>query len=42
MSDKYKDQDNNKASKILFDKCGVSYKPLGDVDTKEVTIRLEK
>lgn len=33
LSDKYKDTDSNKASKLLFDKCGVSYRKL-ELDTK--------
>lgn len=37
LSDKYKDQDNFKASKKLFDICGISYKKL----EKEKNIRIE-
>lgn len=28
LSDKYRDSDNNKASKIMYQKCGVSYRKL--------------
>ena len=41
LSDKYKDQDNFKASKILFDTCGVEYEPLKNVKSKKLTIELE-
>ena len=41
LSDKYKDQDNFKASKILFDRCGVSYEHLKESKTKKLTIELE-
>lgn len=41
LSDKYKDQDNFKASKILFDKCGVTYEPLKESKTKKLVIELD-
>lgn len=41
LSDKYKDQDNFIASKILFDKCGVSYEPLKESKTKKLVIELD-
>ena len=33
LSDKYRDSDNNKAARLLFDECGVSYRKL-ESDTK--------
>ena len=40
LSDKYKEQDNFKASKILFDTCGVEYEVLPETKTKKLTIEL--
>ena len=38
LSDKYKDQDNFKASKRLFDECGVSYRKLDLGERKNINI----
>ena len=38
LSDKYRDTDSNKASRLLFDKCGVTYRKI-DLKT-EIDIRL--
>ena len=35
LSDKYKEQDNFKASKILFKTCGVEFEPLKEAKTKK-------
>ena len=40
LSDKYKDQDNFKASKILFDKCNVKYRELIVEKNKKICIDL--
>lgn len=40
LSDKYKDQDNVKASKILFDKCNVKYRELIVEKNKKICIDL--
>ena len=40
LSDKYKDQDNLKASKILFDKCNVKYRELIVEKNKKICIDL--
>ena len=40
LSDKYKDQDNFKASKILFDKCNVKYRELIAEKNKKICIDL--
>ena len=40
LSDKYKDQDNFKASKILFDKCNVKYRELIVKKNKKICIDL--
>ena len=40
LSDKYKDQDNFKASKILFDKCNVKYRELIVEKNKKICINL--
>ena len=40
ISDKYKDQDNFKASKILFDKCNVKYRELIVEKNKKICIDL--
>ena len=42
LSDKYKDQDNFKASKMLFDACGVEYKQLEKNDDKKLIIEIKK
>ena len=48
LSDKFKNKDGNleetdsvKASKLMFDECGVKYYPV-EIDTSEITIKLEK
>ncbi len=41
LSDKYKDQDNFKASKRLFDECGVSYRKLDLGERKNINIDFE-
>ena len=48
LSDKFKNKDGNleetdsvKASKLMFDECGVKYYPV-EIDTPEITIKLEK
>ena len=40
LSDKYKDHDSNKASKIIYDKCGITYKKLKS--SKKIDIDLER
>ena len=40
LSDKYKDQDNFKASKILFDKCNVKYRELIVEKNKKICLDL--
>lgn len=41
LSDKYANTDSTKASKILFDKCGVKYRKLDDSLQKEFKISLK-
>ena len=41
LSDKYADQDSFKASKILFDKCGVKYRQLDKSHQKEFKVSLK-
>ena len=41
LSDKYAENDSFKASKILFDKCGVKYKKLDDSHQKEFKLSLK-
>ena len=36
-----KETDSVKASKLMFDECGVKYYPV-EIDTSEITIKLEK
>ena len=40
LSDKYCDTDSTKASKMLFDTCGVRYRKLNDDNQKEIKISL--
>lgn len=40
LCDKYKDTDNVKASKKLFDECGVRYTQLDYTDKKQIVIEL--
>ena len=41
LSDKYSDTDSTKASKILFDTCGVKYRLLSKEHQKELKISLQ-
>ena len=41
LSDKYADSDSTKASKLLFDTCGVRYRMLEEVHQKELQISLK-
>lgn len=41
LSDKYCGTDENVASKLLFDSCGVSYRPLGDASQKIIKVSLK-
>ncbi len=41
LSDKYKDQDNFKASKRLFDECNVVYRKLPTPSNKSINIELD-
>lgn len=42
LSDKYKDTEGVKASKIMLDECGVKYKPYTKENAKTINIDLEK
>ena len=41
LSDKYADSDSTKASKLLFDTCGVKYRKLEEVHQKELKLSLK-
>lgn len=41
LSDKYQDSDSTKASKILFDTCGVSYRTIKEEQKKKIEINLQ-
>ena len=41
LSDKYKDTDATKASKLMMDRCGVNYHPINDITHEEITIDLK-
>lgn len=41
LSDKYKDTDNNKASKRLFKECGVKIRKLNDLPHESINISLQ-
>ena len=41
LSDKYKDSDSTKASKLMFDTCGVSYRQLKKEHQKEFVLSLK-
>ena len=40
LSDKYADTDSTKASKLIFDKCGVTYRPMNEEYQKEIKLSL--
>ena len=40
LSDKYKDSENNIASRKLFDECNVTYKKLDLGEEREIVIKL--
>lgn len=40
LSDKYKDSDSTKASKLMFDICGVKYRQLDEVHQKTLKLSL--
>lgn len=42
LSDKYKDTEGVKASKIMLDECGVKYKPYPNEKAKNININLER
>ena len=42
LSDKYKDLDSFKASRRLFDSCGVKYKELSEENQKDINIKMKK
>ena len=41
LSDKYRDTDSNKASRLLFDKCGVTYRKIDLKRSEEHTSELQ-
>jgi len=41
LSDKYSDTDGDKASKLMFDKCGVTYRKLDAKFQKTITLNLD-
>ena len=41
LSDKYADSDSTKASKLIFDKCGVSYRPMNEEYQKVLKVSLK-
>ena len=42
LSDKYKDTDSTKASKLMFDKCGVTYRQINDDKELNVSLKPDK
>lgn len=42
LSDKYKDTDGTKASKLMLDKCGVKYKEFPKNKKRNITLNLEE
>ena len=40
LSDKYKESDNNIASRKLFDTCGITYKKISAIKNKKIEIKL--
>ena len=41
LSDKYADSDSTKASKLLFDACGIKYRKLDEIHQKDFKISLK-
>ncbi len=42
LSDKYKESDNNIASRKLLDTCGVTYKKISSLKNKKIEIELSE